>query len=60
MKQLMIWLVIKLMIKLQNSHRVHYRIVQNQLKKKYDQEISKERCTSPEKKQKNINDIRLI
>ena len=54
MKQLMIWLVIKLMIKLQNSQRVHYRIVQNQLKKKYDQEISKERCTSPEKNRKTL------
>ena len=54
MKQLMIWLVIKLLIKLEKSQRVHYRIVQNQLKKKYDQEISKKRCISPEKNRKTL------
>ena len=61
LKQLVIWLVIKLFIKLQESQEVHRRIIQKQLQmnmiKKY---LKKDRYISPKERQKIIDELRLI
>ena len=52
----MIWLAIKLLIKLRKSQKLHHRIIQ----KKIEEEILRQRFISPEKIQKIIDDLRLI
>ena len=47
--QMVIWLVIKLLIKIQKSRKVHHGIIQRQLK-----------YTSPEETQKIIDDLKLL
>ena len=58
----MIWLGIKLLIKLQKSQELHESIVQIQLQMRenvgHDKIIHKERHTSPEKRQKTIDDLK--
>ena len=54
-KQLVISLEIKLLIRLQESQRIHHRIIQKQMKKKY-----REIHIPPELKHKIIDDLRLI
>ena len=54
-KQLVISLEIKLLIRLQESQRIHHRIIQKQMKKKY-----REIYIPPELKHKIIDDLRLI
>ena len=53
----MIWLAIKLLIKLRKSQKLHHRISQ---KKKNEEEILRQRFISHEKIQKIIDDLRLI
>ena len=47
----MIWLVIKLLIELRKSDKVHCRIIQKKIIKEHDKEISKERYKSPEERE---------
>ena len=53
----MIWLVIKLLIKFWKPEKLHHRIVYRFWAKT---ENDKERYTSPEERQKIIDNLRLI
>ena len=55
----MIWLAIKLLIKLQESQKLHHRITQME-NAKHDREIHRERDMSSEQRHKVIDDVRLI
>ena len=57
----MIWLVIKLLIKFWKPEKPHHRIVYRfWAKTENDKGIPKERYTSPEERQKIIDNLRLI
>ena len=65
LKQLVIWLVIKLLIKSQNlqknSLQNNSETVRNEEENVgHDRDIQKEKCISLEKTQQIINDLRLI
>ena len=55
----MIWLAIKLLIKLQKSKKLHHRITQIE-NIENDREIHRGRDISSEQRQKTIDDLRLI
>ena len=56
----------KLTIELQKFKKIHNKIIQKQLQmkinviKKMNKQIPKEKYISPEERQKNIDDLRLI
>ena len=51
--------MIELVIKLQNSQKLHNRIIQKELQMNVIKKIPKERFVSPEERQKSIDDLRL-
>ena len=56
-KQLVIWLVIKLLIELRKSQIIPQNNSEK-VRNEHDKEIPKERYISPEEKQKIIDDLR--
>ena len=56
----MIKLAIKLLIELRKSQRLHNKNKSEKVTNEHDKEISKERYTSPEERQKIIDEWRLI
>ena len=59
-KQLVIWLVIKLLTELRKFQKIHSKIVRNQLQISKIKKIPKERYISPDERQKITDDLRLI
>ena len=55
-KQLVIKLAIKLLIELRKSQRLHNKNKSEKVTNEHDKEISKERYTSPEERQKIIDE----
>ena len=59
-KQLVIWLVIKLLIKLQKFQKTHHKIIQRQLvTNENDKETPNEKYLSPEERREIIDELRL-
>ena len=56
----MVSLLIKLMIKLRKSEERHHKVIQKQLQMTMIKKIPKEGYTSPEEREKIIDDLRLI
>ena len=56
----MTWLVIKLLIKLQKISKTSHQNNSKTVTNEHDKEVSKGRYTSPEERQKIIDDLRLI
>ena len=56
----LIWAVIKLLIELRKSQKLHKEIIQKQFINDHDKEIPKERYISSEERQKIIEDLRFV